>query len=249
MKKLTDERKAELKKEVREVCQRFISEFPKTSEAPIPNSFKAAEELGFFVIAIPAPDNISGMTMNMADKSMIVVNSKNPLGRQNYSIWHEVYHWYSEDGQDISFYGESEYDETEFKAEFFASEILMPEESLIIELIKLGYSNKQSFRYLKIVDIVKLQNIFNVSYKALLTRIIDITGIKSLKNRYGAASNQEKVMKLNKDNGYSGNLEMINQEPYISESLFIYMNSNLKKGRVSSDRVKTVLDFIEEEFN
>lgn len=242
------ERKKELSLEGKKVAENFIEKYSDIVNQPISNSFRTVEELGFFVIAVPAPDNISGMTMSIDNKSMIVVNSNQPLGRQNYSIWHEIYHWYTGEGQDISLHKQSDYNETEYKAEVFASEILIPRNQLEIELKKMNYNSKKSIQYLKKTDIVELQNKFNVSYRAMLSRIIFLTGQKSLSNRFGAASTQEKIINLNIECGFDGHLEEKITKPYISESLFFYMKSNLEKGRVSSNKIEAVLKFIEEEF-
>lgn len=246
MKKITKERKNELEGEVSEIAVSFMKKYFDVITQPISNSFKAVEELGFFVISIPAPDTISGMTMSIDDKSMIVINSNQPLGRQNYSIWHEVYHWYTKDGQDISFHGQSEYSETEFKAEVFASEILIPRDMLFLAIEDLGKGN--GIKYLSKKDIVILQNKFFVSYRAMLMRIISLTKEQSLNNRFGVARTQESIIKFNQECGFDGDLEKVESTPYISDSLFMYMQSNLSKGRVSGDRVETVLKFIEEEF-
>ncbi|MGX7204774.1 ImmA/IrrE family metallo-endopeptidase [Enterococcus devriesei] len=248
MQKLSAEKKEALKKEVEVIALRFRSEYSDIANAPIPNSFMAAEELGFFVVSCPAPDKLSGMTMNIQDKSMIVVNSVHPLGRQNYSIWHEVYHWYTEDGQDISLSNDVEYSETEYKAELFAAEILMEKSILKIHLNRLGYTSDAQLKFLKKEDIVKLQNIFQVSYKAILTRIISLTGRNDLGNRYAIASSQSKIIDFNKLLGYSGNLEKGNLPKYISPSFFIYLENNLSKGRISKSYVNDLLKFVEEDF-
>ncbi|WP_348922089.1 ImmA/IrrE family metallo-endopeptidase [Enterococcus rotai] len=249
MKKITDKRKSELIAEVERVADNFRRDHINISSAPIPNSFKTAEELGFFVVSATAPDELSGFTTTIGDKSMIVVNSRHPLGRQNYSIWHEVYHWYSKDGIDISMLGDYEYSETEFKAEVFASEILLEKNALQRELKKMNYGSvtDNNIRYLKKEDIVKLQNIFKVSYKAVLTRIIALSGHRELRNRYGIASNQEKIIEFNKKCGYKGELEAPSEKPYISDSLFEYLTSNLEKGRISHSNVDRLLNFIEED--
>lgn len=248
MQKLSAKKKDILKKEVEEIAIRFKNEYSSIVKSPIPNSFIAAEELGFFVVSCPAPDKLSGMTMNIQDKAMIVVNSVHPLGRQNYSIWHEVYHWYTGDGQDISLSEDAEYSETEYKAELFASEILMDKKSLKVYLNRLGYSSNAQLKFLKREDIVKLQNDFQVSYRAMLTRIISASGRVDLGNRYAIANTQQKIIEFNKSLGYSGNLEKGNLPTYISPSFFTYLEHNLKKGRISKNYVDSLLKFVEEDF-
>lgn len=246
MKRISEERKKALQKEVKAIAHRFRNEYP-ALQSPIPNSFKAVEELGFFVMSTPAPAAVSGLKMNLDDKTMIVVNSSQPLGRQNFSIWHEVYHWYTGDGQDISLFNDIEYNETENKAEVFASEILLEEDALKRELFALGF-NKNNLKYLSKKDLVNLQYKFNVSYRAVLTRIINLFNAPELRTRYGAASNQEKIIKLNKELGFDGSLEETSLVTYISPSLFQYMKSNLSEGKISIEHIEQVLSFIEEEF-
>ncbi|MDW5524640.1 ImmA/IrrE family metallo-endopeptidase [Carnobacterium maltaromaticum] len=251
MKKLIDNRKKELITEVENIARNFRREHINICQAPIPNSFKVAEELGFFVVSASAPNELSGFTTTIDGKSMIVVNSNHPLGRQNYSIWHEIYHWYAKDGKDVSLMGDNEYSETEFKAEAFASEILLEKKVLERELQNLGYKSisKNHMKYLKNEDIVKLQNKFKVSYRAMLTRIITISGNKDINNRYGVAASQEKIIQFNIKCGFDGGLEQPTLKPYISESLFEYLTFNLEKGRVSSIHVERFIEFIEGEIN
>ncbi|MFV0305074.1 MAG: ImmA/IrrE family metallo-endopeptidase [Moheibacter sp.] len=248
MEKLSTDKKEDLIKEAEDITLRFKEEYKDIVETPILNSFKAAEELGFFVVSGPAPDKFSGMTMNLQGKSMIVVNSVHPLGRQNYSIWHEVYHSYTGDGQDISLVEESEYNETEYKADIFAANILMDKNVLDTHLKRLGYNSVENLKYLKKKDVVELQNIFQVSYRAMLTRIISISGRDDLGNRYGIASSQSRIIKYNQKFGFSGNLEEGNLPKYISPSFFIYLENNLEKGRISKKYVDDILKFVEEDF-
>lgn len=247
MEKISDARKNELRSEIEHIAHDFRRAYNNICEAPIPNSFKAAEELGFFVVSASAPNELSGFTTTIDNKSMIVVNSNHPLGRQNYSIWHEIYHWYAKDGQEVSLMGNVEYNETEFKAEAFASEILLEKKALERELNSLGYKslNKSSMKYLKREDIVILQNKFKVSYRAMLTRIIVISNNQDLRNRYGIASSQEKIIQFSIECGFDGDLEKPTLKPYISESLFEYLTLNLEKGRISSSYVEQFLEFIE----
>lgn len=251
MEKISDLRKIELRSEIEQIAQDFRRAYNNICEAPIPNSFRAAEELGFFVVSAAAPNELSGFTTTIDNKSMIVVNSNHPLGRQNYSIWHEIYHWYTGDGLEVSLMDNIEYNETEFKAEAFASEILLEKKSLERELNSLGYKslNKSSVKYLKNEDIVILQNRFNVSYRAMLTRIIAISDNQDLRTRYGIASNQGKIIQFNIKCGFNGDLEKPTPKPYISDSLFKYLTLNLEKGRISSSYVEEFLEFIERGIN
>lgn len=246
-KRISIDRKKILEHEVDIMINRFRKEFDFKIE-PIPNSFRKAEELGIFIISIPAPDNFSGLTMSDHEDTMIVTNSNTTLGRQNFSIWHEAYHWYAKDGKSISYFKDADYDEIEYKADYFSSEILMPRELVLYELKKIKRDGK-NIQYLSYADLCRLQNLFQVSCMAMLTRIINITGASDeLRNRYSKASDKTKARNLNIENGFNGLLEE-NTNPYITAKFFDYISSNLNNGRISNISAEKIIKSIEEAFN
>lgn len=235
-----------IRSEINVVAEKFKQEYPTFSVSPIGNSIEIAESLGFFVVSIPAPDEVSGFTRTQDGKSMIFVNANHNLGRQYYSIWHEIYHWYTGDGNDISLMGSDIYNETEKKAEYFAAEILMDSNKVKSELSKLNINNLD---FIKIIEIIKLQYIFQVSYSAMLTRLITLfpENRASLSKRYGITRDRDRLLKTIRGQGYSGDLELPTKTTYISPSLFYYMESNITEGKLSPENVKGIVSFIEKE--
>lgn len=236
----------EIRSEVSKLAEKFKENYPDFNASPIGNSIEAAEKLGFFVVSIPAPYEISGYTRTQDEKSMIFVNANHNLGRQYYSICHEIYHWYTGDGNAVTLIGSDEYSETEMKAELFASEILMDREKVLDELEKISVDNLD---FIRIIEIIKLQYIFNVSYVAMLRRLITLfpQNKKSLSKRYGITKDPEKLLKTIKEQGYSGDLELPTKKIYISPSLFYYMESNIEQGKLSPESIKDIVSFIEKE--
>lgn len=245
-KRISNERKILLQRDVDITIERFRKEFDFKIE-PIPNSFRKAEELGIFILSIPAPENFSGLMMSDHEDTMILTNSNTTLGRQNFSIWHEVYHWYTKEGKSISYFNDSDYDEIEYKADYFSSEILMPKKLILKELEKIDKID-ENIKYISYKELCDMQNHFQVSCMAILTRIINIFGgNKSLRSRYAKVKDKTKARDLNIKNGFSGSLEE-NTKPYITAKFFDYITSNLDNGRISNISVEKIISNIEEAF-
>lgn len=138
--------------------------------------------------------SLSGFTIYKAPYNCIYINSRQNLGRQYLSCWHECYHIYTGEGNGISYTDCLMEDPIEYKANAFASVILMPDD-LVRRYIDL---EGISLKYLKHEDIIRMQNYFNVGYSAMLTRIIQLYPEykKNLLNRYAIAQNTEKQRNL-----------------------------------------------------
>lgn len=241
MKSLTSERKEKLNDEIEKIVHDFYEEYPQFNTT-IPNSFDAAEELGFFVVSLEGPDGVSGFTTTFDQRYyLIAVNSKETKARQNFSVWHEIYHWYTGDGKEISLYDSEDYSETEYKAEGFSAHILMNTDILKKDLDKLNLSD---FKYIKNADILNLQYKFQVSTAAMIRKIVDLTGENSLWKR---KKNLCKVS-VHKDKGFSGELEKPTIKNYISPIFFDNLLDNLSKNKISENYAKRITDYIEEVF-
>lgn len=249
MKKLTDDEKAKLYKEVHPIALEYRESFIGKDEV-IKDTFKMIEQLGFLLIRFPAigeDTSLSGFTIYKKPYHCIYVNSRQNLGRQYLSCWHECYHILTGEGGGMSYVDDSTEDPIEYKANVFASIILMPD-----ELVK-GYIEKNniSLNYLKHVDIIKMQNYFNVGYSAMLTRIIQLYPEykDALKNRYAIAKdNPQQRKKLeDKTKSVNGNLQLINatNDIYVPDSFYDNIEYNLAKKRISKEKAFELLKVID----
>lgn len=245
MKKLTDDTKMKLYEEVRPIALDYRDSFISRDEV-IKDTFKAIEQLGFLLLRFPAVGentSLSGFTIYKYPYHCIYVNSRQNLGRQYLSCWHECYHIHTGEGSGISYTESVMEDPCEYKANVFASIILMPE-----NLVK-GYieSHKLSLPYLKYEDIIQMQIFFNVGYSAMLTRIIQLYPQykKNLQNRYAIAGKSEKQRKLleEKIRSVNGNLQLVNatNDIYIPDSFYEDIMFNLKKKRISKEKAFELL--------
>jgi|LSQX01.2.fsa_nt_gb Zn-dependent peptidase ImmA (M78 family) len=125
------------------------------------------------LVFYPLGENISGACLKGNSSALIVINSDMSLGRQRFSLAHELYHYYF-DTDSSSIVCSKEIGAgtiNEKKADQFASYFLMPPAALY-ELIK-SFKDGQD-RKLTIKEVVKIEQYFGVSRQAMLFRLEDI---------------------------------------------------------------------------
>lgn len=119
------------------------------------------------LVFYPFQEEISGVCIKSAN--LIAINSHSTLGRQAFSIAHELYHYFY-DGQkaSISYINISDTTGVEKDANLFASYLLMPDSSftrLYNELTDNG------LKKIELKDIFEIEQYFRVSRNAVLVRL------------------------------------------------------------------------------
>jgi len=123
------------------------------------------------LVFYPMGENLSGMCIKNNGNPVIAINSSMSVGRQRFSMAHELYHLY---------YGENKQttvcaikigtgNDTEKAADQFASYFLIPPVALDESIKKLLGTSKE----LGIKEIVMLEQFYGVSRQALLFRLTD----------------------------------------------------------------------------
>jgi Zn-dependent peptidase ImmA (M78 family) len=242
--KLSTEDKQRLYQAVVPIASEYRNKILDESER-IEDSFSVLEELGFFIIRFPADESLSGFHIKKSGKDCIFINSRHPLGRQYFSSWHEYYHAVTGEGGGISLKNERDYDEIEYKAECFASCILMPEGLVRDYLIK----NRINLRFISHNDVINMQNFFRVSYSAMVTRLIQIfpEHIKVLRSRYGLGSIKRKGELLSKTVQAEGDILLI-QPTYgviLPQSFYGNVTYNLENNRISKEKGAAIWELID----
>lgn len=171
-------------------------------ESPI-DIFNLVQQIdNLTLIFHPLGENIGGVCYKGKNSNVIVINSKMSLGRQRFSLAHELYHAYFDDSEEkvASNLLIGDGDENEKKADQFASYFLMPPSSLdtMIEDIK----NKENKEELTIEDVIKIEQYYGVSHKAILYRLLEEGYIKSKQTKNMESGIVEKAKRL----GYETNL-------------------------------------------
>ncbi len=143
------------------------------SDSPV-DIFKLVQKIdNFTLIFCSLGKNISGVCYKGKSSNVIAVNSKMSVGRQRFSLAHELYHLYFDDStiNSVSPVLIGSGDENEKKADQFASYFLIPPSSLyaVVEDIKI----KKSKMYLTVEDVIKMEQYYGVSHKAMLYRLLN----------------------------------------------------------------------------
>jgi len=140
------------------------------SDAPI-DFKKLLPVLEVLTVFKPLSDAFSGMALKTQSGLFIMVNTNNQIGRQRFTIGHELYHLFVQ--EDFSFKlcktGKfNKKDKEEYNADVFSSLLLMPETGILklIPEIELSWGKSIS-----LATIIKLEQHFGVSRRALLIRL------------------------------------------------------------------------------
>jgi Zn-dependent peptidase ImmA (M78 family) len=112
----------------------------------------------------------SGMSVKTDNHAFVLINSNHPIGRQNFTICHELYHIYVQKEPRLhscSIEGFDKKDKEEYAANIFASLFLMPSEGV------LGLIPENELKKNKVLlpTILKIEQYFQCSRSATLYRL------------------------------------------------------------------------------
>ena len=110
-------------------------------------------------------DIISGCCLKSDDDCLILINSGHTKGRQNFTLAHELYHLKFDESPESIVCKVNSKDEIEEKANKFASYFLMPSFALD------DYYDRNNLDEWTLKDMVKCEQLFQISHKALLNRL------------------------------------------------------------------------------
>lgn len=148
-------------------------------ESPV-DIFKLVQKIkNFTLVFYPLGTNISGVCYKGKNSNVIVINSDMSVGRQRFSLAHELYHLYFDDSTvnvvSPTMIGSG--DENEKKADQFASYFLIPSSSLydMVEDIK----ENENIKELTIEHVIRIEQYYGVSHKAMIYRLLNEGYLKS----------------------------------------------------------------------
>lgn len=125
------------------------------------------------IVFYPMSSGVSGMCILDGGNKIIGINSTTTYGRQRYTIAHEFYHLYFNQGFTTivcSVDLEAKKDLQEREADMFASYFLAPYESLV-DFVR-NRLNKERFQ-LEVEDVVAIEQYYGLSRQATLWRLIN----------------------------------------------------------------------------
>lgn len=130
-------------------------------------------KLNVLTIFRPLSESFSGMCLKDASgHRFMLINSNHPLGRQHFTIAHELYHLYVEE-KPIPHKcnpGSGSKNPVEQCADMFASSLLMPEAGLCQLIPEKELETKD----ISMATILKSEHYFSVSRSALLYRLLHV---------------------------------------------------------------------------
>lgn len=245
---LSSERKTELYNEAVVIANDFKETYLEGHEFPIKNTFTVLERLNFIVLRFPSKEKISGFHLRKGNYECIFINTVDVLGRQYFSAWHEVYHAVQRDESDVSLRLKAEsleYLENEYKAECFASSILMPRE----EILNYVEEKLHDLSSATINDLIHMQHYFNVSLGALLTTLRrHFPKHKDLIAEYYDICSKEKAtefQKLTSSLGLSTDLILPTNDLKVPESFFEHITNNFNNGKITEEKVSKIFELFE----
>ena len=128
----------------------------------------ALEQLGILTLFRPLSETSYGMSVKTKQGlCFMLVSSNSTIGRQNFTIGHELYHLYFDENPQPHMCGMDRKSPTEQSADMFSSNLLLPRVGLLAMLPEDFHSVKK----LDIATIVKMEQKFQVSRQALLYRL------------------------------------------------------------------------------
>lgn len=189
----------------------------------------------------PLGGGFSGMAIKIEQPKedalrFMLINSNHPLGKQHFTICHELYHLYVQENFTVQTCTTGTFnrkDKEEFNADWFAAFLLLPENGIkaLIPDHEIG-KNK-----ITIQTILKIEHFFGCSRSALLHRLLKLEIINS--DFYDTYKSHVKRSAL--ENGYLINLyENGNHNEYIGDYGAI-ARELFEEGRLSESQYYSLL--------
>lgn len=122
------------------------------------------------MVRYPMGKNLSGMCIKTGNGDLIAINSKMTLGRQRFSLAHELYHlFFDESMTAICSTKIGVGNDLEKSADTFASYFLISPYSLKTKIATLKHNTA---RQITLNDVIRLEQYYLVSRQAMLNRLI-----------------------------------------------------------------------------
>lgn len=142
------------------------------------NTHSLLEKLNVVTIFKKMSENFSGMAAKIQDTNFILINAGTTIGRQNFTIMHELYHLFIQKeftSMICSPDSFSKKDGIEYNADWFAAFALIPQDG-VLSMIP---SAETSLNQISIETIFRIEEYFQCSRKALLTQLKEMGLIDS----------------------------------------------------------------------
>lgn len=198
------------------------------------------KKLNVITVYRPLSSGFSGMAIKLADREivnrLILVNNSQTLGKQHFTIAHELYHLYVQQNFDYMTCNTGNFDKKsgeEFYADVFASILLLPENG-----VKSLIPDEETIKdKISLQTILKIEQYFSCSRSALLYRLKEL-GIISGKSYDKFCIDVKKGAILN---GYSLELYEKGNENLVLGNYGELANELYQKNKISESHFFSLL--------
>lgn len=146
--------------------------------------------------------SFSGMSLKIEDSKFMLINSAHSIGRQHFTIMHELYHLFVQKDFEHVICEDDEngnHKKEEELADIFAANLLIPKDGILkrVNSSELGKKDKISIN-----SILELEQYFSCSHKSMLKRLEQLGFIS---NEYKDRLSSD-IIKLAQEYGYETSL-------------------------------------------
>lgn len=192
-------------------------------------------KLDILTVFNPLDEDFSGLSIKEYENYFMLVNSNQSVGRQNFTICHEIYHlFYDLDFEPhICQTGKFLKTGTEYKADLFASFLLLPEDG-ITNMIP---EEEIICDRIQLPTLLKIEHTYGASRRALLLRL---KGMKII-SQATVDKYTLNVQKQARQYGYSCNLYNRTQEKLIIGPYGTLANNLFDQNKISEGHYRELL--------
>jgi len=203
------------------------AEWGLSSEDPIPVK-QLMLKLNIITIFKSLGDSFSGMCLQRNDNKFILVNSSHPIGRQHFTIAHELFHLFVQETFEIHYCnpGNKSSSKQEQNADYFSSVLLMPE----MGIKKMIPQSELLSKEVSMATLLKLEHYFGVSRTAMLVRL---NTLKLISNKLYSHLVGISVIQSAKEYGYDTSLYMGGNEGLVIGDYGVKARNLFEKGLIS----------------
>ncbi len=123
------------------------------------------------VLWFPMETNISGCCSKTKDDNVIFINTNHTIGRQNFTLAHELYHLLYENLDEFIVCGVNNNSQSERNADNFASTLLMPDSALY------WFKKMNQIKEWSLEDIIRCEQHYQISRYTMLIRLKNLNWI------------------------------------------------------------------------
>ena len=190
------------------------------------------------IVRYPMSNNLSGMCIKSKNSNVIAINSKMSLGRQRFSLAHELYHlYYDKNMTAICFATIGNGNEIERSADLFATFFLIPPASLKNKIKTMKENGVSS---IGLNEAIQLEQYYGVSHQAMLNQLVSMGYITAIQ----AAEMKNGVIRAAEERGFSAELyrKLPPEKQYQTNGHLIEQASDaLKRDLISVGKYEEIL--------